>query len=893
MADVIPSFDQLPDDNASAGAITPAAHNSFDSLVDDSEQYQTPGQQLKAGVEGIAKGVLGPIAPYIEKHALNVVGSDILGREKANPITSGVGQGIGLVGSALTGTGEGALLEKAGQAATEAVGLAKPVSYAAKIGSSAVQQAAEMAVLQGSDEAAKMILNDPETSAQSAIANIGLATALGGAGGAFITGAVSPLWKATAGTHVEKFLGGLKDHLDGTSRLILPEQVENAAKTLGIDLAPELRAGLSGDPKAAMMFNELREVQHPVITSGLKNLETSTNDAVLQSIGKTPEEIANYSEAEGGKHAMESFTKEYKSKYEPISKEFDEITKPFQESPVYNSQLATLADKITGIAQERGWIGSDIPQNKIVDSVLSRIPQIKTAADLAKLNTTINNLTAGDFSLNQIRREFKELVTDTQHSALAFNIGKDAPEMMSRYQAVRGAYADLAKISGDVGSELGLGKFVGPKSLLKVLAEKRSPEQFLSKLSPKGNAEILGLLQKNFPQTLESIRDNELKKLVRPAVLGAKGESAINSKILNNAIEKGLAGQPERIKFALPQGALEKIQAAKALNDAIPSMKSSGTAGWQQKMMAYVPQSALAGVAMVTGHNPIFGYLGGHLGKLLSRDMPDAVRLGMLKFMASDQPIKAEGFKAMVEFMHNTIKGQTLMNKAASNVFKSGSQVLTDNQMPNKEDRTKLDKLVDKYQKKPDTMLNLTQGQTGHYLPQHQAMLTQSSTQALQYLQQLKPQPYQAGPLDKVIEPRPDQLARYNRALDIANSPASVLQHVKDGTLHPSDLIDLKSMYPALYTKMASQLTTALVDKHSAKESIPYTTKMGVSLFLGQAIDSSMNPMSIQAAQPQPKQQPNTPSAPQKPKKSNSMEKVNKTYMTPEQSREAARANKD
>lgn len=903
MSDVLPSFDSLPDDNAQGSieqaSVSPpqaqpdlSAAGSFDALADDTDKFSTPGQQIKAGAEGLAKGVLGPLAPYLEKK-LGAVGSDIRARAEANPITHGIGEGVGLVGGALTGVGEGAVLEKAGQLAVDAVGLTKPVSYAAKVGSAAVQQAAEMAVLQSGDEVSKMILRDPEASSESAIANIGLATALGGAGGAFITGAVSPLWKATIGTKVEQVLGGLKDHLDGTTRLIMPKEVEQAANTLGINLSPEMRAGLSGDPKAAQMFNELREIQHPVITAGLKQLETDTNEAVLSSLGKSTEEIANYSKAEGGKHAMDSFEKEYKTKYEPIAKEFEEITGPFKESPVYPAQIATLADKITTTAQEKGWLGADIPQNKVVDSVMSRLAGIKTADDLAKLNTTINNLTHGDFRMNQIRRELKDLVTETQHSAVAFNIGKDAPELMSRYDAVREQYAKFAKMSGEIGSELGLGKFVGPKSLLRVLTEKRSPEQFLNKLSPKGNAEILNLLSKHFPQTLESIRSNELQSLLKPAVLGAKGESPINSKILNNAIERMAAGEPERLKFAMPQSALDKIRAANTLNSAIPGMKSSGTAGWQQKMMASVPQSALAAVAMITGHNPVFGYIGGHLGKLLARDLPDAIKLGLLKFMASDQPIKAEGFKSMVDFMHNTIKGQNLLAKATSNVFKSGAQVLTESQMPAKADREKLDKIVTKFQDKPDTLIpHLSKGETGHYLPANQAALTKTSTQALQYLQKLKPQPYKPGPLDPAIEPRPDEVARYNRALDIANQPAVVLDHMKHGTLQMSDLQDLKGMYPALYNKMANDLTNAIVNKHHAEEPIPYKTRMGVSLFLGQPMDATMTPMSIQAAQPKPPQQP-----PQMPKQkgtsTKSLGKINQSYQTPSQSRESSRVNKD
>lgn len=880
MADAPVSFDQIEDVSQAP---------SFDS-IEDAGQASGSNETLAAGAEGAAEGVLGPAALYAEKKIGVDTEENILRRRQEHPIAHGVGQALGLVGSSLTGAGEGAIMAKAGEAAATATGLAEGTSLSAKIGSSAVKQAAEMAVLQSGDEISKNVLNDPDYSAESALTNIGLATAFGAGGGAMM-GSLSPLWKATVGTKVEQVLGGLKDHLDGVARLNMPEDVEKAAQTLNISLPLELRAGLSGDPKAANILNELREVQHPTIVAGLQNLERSVNDSVLQSIGRSPEEIANYSEAEGGKQAMETFKKEYNAKYSPIAKEFESITKPFEDAQVTSSHIATLSDKIAQIAQEKGYLGADIPQNKIVNSVLNRLPEVKTVQDFSKLSTQLRNMTSGDFALTGVRRDIQGLLQEAQHNALGYNIGKDAPEMMGRYMAARSAYADLAKISEQVGSDLGLGKFVGPKTLLDRVVEKRSPEEFLRRLSPKGNAEILGFLGQHFPDTMESIRDNELKQLIKPAVLGAKGDQVLNSKILNNAIERGMAGQPERIKFALPNGALERIQAARTIQDAIPGMKSSGTAGWQQKMMAHVPQSALAGIAMVTGHNPIFGYLGGHLGKLLARDVPDAMKLSLLRFMSSDQPIKAEGFKAMVEFLSNTAKGQTLLTKSAGNVFKSGAQVLTDSQMPNKADREKLNNVVEKLDKSPEMLMRLTNSNVGHYLSPHQASLSESSTRAMQYLQSIKPRPYQSSPLDKPIEPSKDQMARYNRALDIANQPALVLHHVKQGTLQINDMKDLNSMYPALMKQMQQKVANAMTTRHSEDHLIPYKTKMGVSLFLGQPVDSTMTPQSIMSAQPRP----SAPPPQQAPKKGSTKElgKSNKGYMTPDQASESRRSEKD
>ncbi len=105
-------FDSLQDDSAqqakaSAPAQDQGAQPSFDSLQDDSEKYGSPGQQIAAGLEGIAKGVAGPLAPAAELATGITTPEAIRGRAEANPWTHGLGEAAGFAGSALIpGLGE-------------------------------------------------------------------------------------------------------------------------------------------------------------------------------------------------------------------------------------------------------------------------------------------------------------------------------------------------------------------------------------------------------------------------------------------------------------------------------------------------------------------------------------------------------------------------------------------------------------------------------------------------------------------------------------------------------------------------------------------------------------------------------------------------------------------
>jgi len=144
--------------------------------------------------------------------------------------------------------------------------------------------------------------------------------------------------------------------------------------------------------------------------------------------------------------------------------------------------------------------------------------------------------------------------------------------------------------------------------------------------------------------------------------------------------------------------------------------------------------------------------------------------------------------------------------------------------------------------------------------------------------------------LDKEEPPTPVEISRYNRALTIAQQPASVFQHIKDGTLQASDIEDLHNMYPNVYQHMQQIVTNEMMAAKGAGTTIPYKTRIGLSLFLGHPVDASMTPQAIQAAQPQSTQQ---PSSAGKPKPAKVSEKQAKSYQTSSQAAESDRGRRD
>lgn len=209
----------------------------------EEDKYGSLPQQALTAVEGIGEGVAGPLFTAAERATGLTTPEDMLARRDTNPVSHGVGQAVGLAGSTLLAPELSAakMLTGAGKAASAAVGLGEAASTFGKIASAGVRGASEMALLQGSDEISKMIMKDPDTSFQSAIADVGLAAALGAGGGAAL-GAINPLWNMSGGKKIESFLGDFQNRVNEHVGALGPV-LEIEKPSSGIKLADALFNG--------------------------------------------------------------------------------------------------------------------------------------------------------------------------------------------------------------------------------------------------------------------------------------------------------------------------------------------------------------------------------------------------------------------------------------------------------------------------------------------------------------------------------------------------------------------------------------------------------------------------------------------------------------------------
>lgn len=840
--------------------------------------YGTPGQTAIASAEALGRGVLGPIAPALER-AAGINPQGILARKEVNPVPNFAFETAGLLGSGAVGKGLGAVLGTVGKVA-EGAAVAQGLG---KIGSAAVKGALETMVFQGQDEVSKLILGDPNQHAESALANIGLAGALGGViGGSF--GAVNPLWKSLKSTKMGGLLKAVANKAGGIEGVV-SGPVNEAIDRAGIDIAPEVRAGLSEDPHVQEMFTTLN--QSDTTESG-KSLQQSYNtfrkqagDAVISALGKSPDDIATLqglSKYEAGKNIGNTLAREYESQVNPISKTFDDLKTKFKDMPLDESVTKPeegssidkaitsgyappdvekipsttdgIVDKISNLAIKEGWTAS--PSSDImreVNRVIKEIPLQKNVKNLGDYITQLQNNTMSDPLNGSLRRAggmMSSILKDAEADVIGSRLGAtEGPEAVARFADARAAYRDQSTLKEALDSRLGIrGSTSGFAKGIKEAAQ-TDGEGLLRKLTTKNDADLIPFLQKNYPETAKLVRDYHVNDLLKGASDKAKDGFNINTEHLIKNLSKL---SPELKQFIADPQTLNKISAIGEIVDKFNSLPHnfSNTARTLDKLMKHVPGTAIGMGTAVHSHNPVMGAIVGALTHTVGKEIPDAVKLSLLRFLGSSVPVDAEGFQAMTHTVNSAMKTEALVNKAAKNVFKKDADVIPIGSKSSESDRNLLDKSVRTLQNSPNKFLEM-KNKAAYYMPEVGTATAKVMATAVSYLNSQRSPEAPSNPLDTKPVQSQAQLAMYNRTLDNVQAPLNILSKVKDGSITPKDVQDMSAVYPALYQRLQQKIMQELISAKSKDIAIPYSTRVGLSIFMSQPMDSTMTPQGIQA----------------------------------------------
>lgn len=309
----------------------------------------------------------------------------------------------------------------------------------------------------------------------------------------------------------------------------------------------------------------------------------------------------------------------------------------------------------------------------------------------------------------------------------------------------------------------------------------------------------------------------------------------------------------------------------------VPSMGAKLAKFWQDKLG---PQSLGSAAGAATGEAIAPGFGGAYIGK----EVLGPVFTAMIKPLLDKYPnIDVGAFRQAMALGKSIQEGNKSLSNAAINVFTSGAKTIPSHLMPDKKSLEKLDHRTSQLNQNINGMANVP-GKVGYYLPGHGTAMATTTGNAVSYINAQRPAPVKMYAMDREQKPSPEQQAKFNRTLEVAQQPLVVLQHIKDGTLLPQDVATIKAVYPEYYQKMSQELLSKLASHTAQDGSVPFRVRQSLSLFLGTPLDSTMTPQAIQAAQAVfMVQQPE----PQAPKMTGAqMGKVAQNHMTGDQARQ-------
>lgn len=763
------------------------------------DKYGDVPNQIKAGLEGAAQGIAGPLATEAELQA-GVKPEDMRGREEANPFISNAGKIAGLGGSMFMGVGEGKLAIKTGELASD---LVKGSGLAAKVGQAAADGAVQSILISGGDEITKALREDPDSSMQSAAVNVGLSGLMGGAiSGAL--GTVSPLWKATFGDDANQVIS------DFNSRM-----AEHATGT---------------DPVAN-------------VTKELTDHWENTNmvaDPVYGANGLKAQEIAK---------AMPEFNENMTAQASSLTQRLEDTLNDMNAKP--NKFPPRLADKIADVTNDlkASLIKSESPAD-IFNSIQNAKQTLQGFAKFDRYVTPVDEGHGFVQAAKKLQFEFRNALEDTSVWDKAAKAQQD----------INSAATDFFKSSKDFQSKF-TSKIQGEP-----IVDPGKVATYMNQLG-KPSAEIKSSVLQNYLDASEKYRGKISDIHNNLGIDNPVNPSSLNA--VNQTFNKPTTGAK-----------LADALVAKGLQSAGGKGIGAGIG------------SLVGGKSGLPGGEFLGALVGSHvLGPFISSVMPLIAKPLMNGVTSS------VGFKAASDASLAMIRGQGVVSRATKALFQAGKDVLPSALAPSAAKLAKLDKLIANAIKDPDS---ISEGPTNiaHYMPEHGTAASAITGKAVSFLAPLRPNQDKKAPLDSQIPPSTTSIANYNRQLENAEQPLMLLKRIKDGSLTSKDLLTVQTIYPDLYKTMAMQIMDNMAAHLAKGNPVAYQTRIGLSKFAVQPLDSTLSPMSIMAAQPQPQmpQPPGEQPGKGKPRKGaggTALNKLSSSYQTQSQALSAKHEKSD
>lgn len=860
-------FDSLPDDSHAVSTTpqgAPVAGGSFDALTDDADKYGDTLGSIKAFGLGAARSASFGLSDEFLTKTGAIKPEDIKAYKEANPTATGAGE-IGGVLAAILAPESGILgavsapvkaVSRVGGAITEAAApLAESIAgkIAGRAAAAGAGSAVEGAAYGLGQSVSEHALGDPDLNAEKVMANVGFGAATGGAlGGLFgaAHGAIEKAfpkflsevdkkaidagdWGAMAdaseetGIEREGFLTGLSKKKANAS------EIESAANELGAPVLP----GMVSDSKIVQKAQSALLEGPPsypsiqaqqIATQGFEKAGVAAGDALGVETEVTKASL--------GDNLKSIVSESVEKQSAPINELYAEIKNHFEAIPTSDKALKQIARNIRNL--------EDVPfspqAKSIAESAAERLESVKTVDDVKRLRSILNQELG--LAATPIQKRITAVIADKladleENSIVRFaeremkttKAKEKIMAILDQREAANAQYTVFKDKLQRLGEVLGRKRVHGAQDFLDFV-DGLTPEKIADKISGKNNSEFLGWFAKEFPEGMKAVSDYQ-RGLIRES---AMKDGSLNAKKVVDSVFK-LPKEYRETIFSADE--LRKLNAVKVYTEAFPNNFNPSNTANADAFRAFFEHPAGAAIANVRDF-AIKGFLDSAVS---SGDKTSAFIDGL----------------SLLE--RNASKTTKAIGRGVNSIFATGEVgtpvkgYLAASPSDRRDNHDKLQPKISELNASPEKLIDDLHKNTealSEFAPQTAGGVQKTMLRATQFLNSKLPAAnIPQKPLSNKYKPSEAELSKWHKYFSAVEHPTDMLHNVAIGNLVPEQVEAVSAVYPKLMSEMRTAVTDRLTTHISQKKTLPFRTKLSMSLFLGTDLVNSLDSKNILATQ--------------------------------------------
>jgi hypothetical protein len=414
-------------------------------------------------------------------------------------------------------------------------------SQLAPLGSLAVKGMVQSALFSGNQELGKFMY-DPSQTAEKAVSNLTLNTALGGIAGAAI-GSIPAMWDRTSeAINTSKFMQGLKEQANVTpSNGNIPDELSKAG--INASAAVKARASQSGI---------LRRMAQGVDDEGMADFSTQAKVESARALGVDPETLPAVQEAGDSEIASpvrQAIAGKGRALYNAQAQAWDQADAPLKGAIVPPEAKAAHMDAVAGVQGQYAKLKATAPEWNLIEKAKGDLPNLQTLQDFQDWRSGVLD-SLWNPQRPQAYWQMKDALGTWEDSFKEGALGAMDPQNVQMLQQARKASTDMYQFMRGASTAMKMGKPDGhPSAWLENLENplKLTDGQLLSKTAPADNDAYLDWVQKNVPEAAPALQNAYRQKAIQASMTGGE----LNPQKLWNYVQKNWS--PATQNFVFPK----------------------------------------------------------------------------------------------------------------------------------------------------------------------------------------------------------------------------------------------------------------------------------------------------------------------------------------------------